>query len=282
MAMRIAGHHKSPVPDFSRINGRRYPCGRQPVRSWGLLWTPSPVSRRMSGAARPEFNRSSFAAILCVEDDTPHGCGLTHGRQDRFSCVVVRSAHFPTHTPSLLSQLLQSWTSVIKAVAGLPRNAGTADTHLDSVFSTLKVCVQVRILRAAANRTSLPEASVDPILRASILCNFVPDLRLLVCRLSSYMYELTASLFTSWPYERHRRMRRSRLDSLRHEPPTVTCCFLITTPSLKDGRMAVSRRRGKEVWFPLPQRCTVHKCSLTCACSSHAHVKGCMLLLCGD
>ncbi|RNC36076.1 peptide hydrolase [Trypanosoma cruzi] len=129
----------------------------------------------MSGAARSEFNRSSFAAILCVEDDTPHGCGLTHGRQDRFSCVVVRSAHFPTHTPSLLSQLLQGWTSVIKAVAGLPRNAGTADTHLDNIFSTLEVCVQVRILRAAAIWTSLPEASVDPILRASILCNFVPD-----------------------------------------------------------------------------------------------------------
>ncbi|RNC45727.1 peptide hydrolase, partial [Trypanosoma cruzi] len=109
----------------------------------------------MSGAARTEFNRSSFAVSLCVEDDTPHGCGLTHGRQDRFSCVVVRSAHFPTHTPSLLSQLLQGWTSVIKAVAGLPRNAGTADTHLDSVFSTLEVCVQVRILRAAAIWTSL-------------------------------------------------------------------------------------------------------------------------------
>ncbi|RNC45728.1 telomerase reverse transcriptase/peptide hydrolase [Trypanosoma cruzi] len=28
MATRIAGHHKSPVPDFFGINGRRYPCER--------------------------------------------------------------------------------------------------------------------------------------------------------------------------------------------------------------------------------------------------------------
>ncbi|ESS60385.1 hypothetical protein TCDM_12087 [Trypanosoma cruzi Dm28c] len=103
-----------------------------------------------------------------------------------------------------------------------------------------------------------------------------------MCRLSSCLYELTALLFTSWPYERHRRIRRSRLDSLRQELPTVKCCFLNTTPSLKDGRMAVPRRREMEVWFPLSKRCTVHKCSLACACSSHARVKGCVHLLCGD
>ncbi|RNC49523.1 hypothetical protein TcCL_NonESM00385 [Trypanosoma cruzi] len=196
--------------------------------------------------------------------------------------MVVGSAHFPTHTPSVLSQFLQGLTSVIKAVAGLPSDAGTADTHLDSVFSTLEVCVQGTILRAVAIWTSPPGHRWTQYYEPPIPCNIVPDLRLLVYLFSSYMYELTASLFTSWPYERHRRMRRSRLDSLRHELPTVTCCFLITTPSLKDGRMAVSRRRGKEFWFPLPQRCTVHKCSLACACLSHAHVKGCMHLLCGD
>ncbi|EKF29581.1 hypothetical protein MOQ_006624 [Trypanosoma cruzi marinkellei] len=61
----IAGRHRTPVPGYSELTDDITPATGSPIRSWGLLWTLSPVSRRLSGAVRPEFNGSSFAAILC-------------------------------------------------------------------------------------------------------------------------------------------------------------------------------------------------------------------------
>ncbi|RNF00932.1 peptide hydrolase [Trypanosoma conorhini] len=167
LVMRHGGSHKTAIPAFFTINGRQYPCGNHPHKILGVTVDP-PLNFEEDARCREAKVRQLLPRLKPL-------CGRQHPTRVRpyawaIGQVLLYGCEARTLScaASVMLQLSSSWTSVVKAVMGLPSNAGNADAHLDNAFLSLEACARRRIMKAAAVRASLPRSAEDPVLRAPL------------------------------------------------------------------------------------------------------------------